>query len=102
MSLILIEAPSSAYRRGMLSWITVTHTTKIAYKANRAGVAERFPAPAVPKSIAVDLALLGHDDQLRRARELSGLTTAQQHDATTLSRRRPVPGLGAILSLGLL
>ena len=28
---------------------------KIAYKANRDGVAERFPDPAVPKSIAVDL-----------------------------------------------
>ena len=32
---------------------------KIAYKANRDGVAERFPDPAVHKSIAVDLALKG-------------------------------------------
>jgi hypothetical protein len=32
---------------------------KIASKANRDGVAERFPAPAVPKSIAGDLALIG-------------------------------------------
>jgi hypothetical protein len=31
---------------------------KIAYKANRDGVAERFAAPAVPKSIEVDLALI--------------------------------------------
>jgi hypothetical protein len=30
---------------------------KIAYKTHRAGVAERFAAPAVPKSIEVDLAL---------------------------------------------
>src|SRR5215813_2335316 len=44
---------------------------KIAYKANRDGVAERFPEPAVQKSIAVDLALIGHDDQLRRDVELS-------------------------------
>lgn len=36
---------------------------KIAYKAHRAGVAERFPDPAVPKSVAVDLALLDFDDQ---------------------------------------
>src|SRR3954454_18952668 len=28
---------------------------KLAYKANRAGVAQRFPAPAVQKSIEVDL-----------------------------------------------
>jgi hypothetical protein len=39
---------------------------KIAYTANRDGVAERFPAPAVQQSIAVDLALIGHDDALRR------------------------------------
>jgi len=31
---------------------------KIAYTANRAGVAERCAAPAVPKSIAVDRALI--------------------------------------------
>src|SRR5437016_6947113 len=31
---------------------------KIAYKANRAGVAERFPDPAVHKSVEVDLALI--------------------------------------------
>jgi hypothetical protein len=36
---------------------------KIAYKANRGGVAERFPAPAVPKSVAVDLALIDFYDQ---------------------------------------
>ena len=31
---------------------------KIASKANRTGVAERFSAPAVQQSIAVDLALI--------------------------------------------
>jgi hypothetical protein len=39
---------------------------KIAYKANRVGVAARFPAPAVQKSIEGALALLGHYDALRR------------------------------------
>ena len=33
---------------------------KLAYKANRDGVAERLADPAVQKSIEVDLALLGH------------------------------------------
>ena len=33
---------------------------KLASKAHRAGVAERFPDPAVPKSMAVALALLGY------------------------------------------
>ena len=74
---------------------------KIADKANRDGVAARFPAPAVPKSIAVDLALIGHDDQLLHDRELSLLQTAKQHDANTLYRLRTVPGLGELLRLGL-
>ena len=38
--------------------------TKIAYKANREGVAERFADPAVHKSIAVDLALITSYDEL--------------------------------------
>ena len=36
---------------------------KIAYQANRGGVAERFPDPAVHKSVEVDLALLDFYDQ---------------------------------------
>ncbi len=36
---------------------------KIAYKANRVGVAERFPAPAVHQSVEVDLALIAFYDQ---------------------------------------
>jgi transposase len=75
---------------------------KIAYKANRDGVAERFPDPAVQKSIEVDLALIGHYDQLLRDVELSILKTAKQHHAQTLYLLRTVPGIGEILSLVLL
>ena len=75
---------------------------KIAYKANRDGVAERFPDPAVQKSIEVDLALIGHDDQLLRDVERSILTTARQHHAQTLYLLRTVPGIGEILSVVLL
>src|SRR5215475_11807865 len=100
-------------RRQRAEWLAHLHNThsqynlpelgkKIASKANRDGVAERFPAPAVPKSIAVDLALLGHDDQLLRDVALSSLTTAKQYKAQTLSLRRTVPGIGAILSVVLL
>jgi len=53
----------------------------------------------VQKRIEVDLALVGHYDQLLRDVELSILTTATQHDANTLSLLRPVPGIGEILSL---
>jgi hypothetical protein len=51
---------------------------KLASKATRDGVAERFPAPAVPKSLAVALALLGHDDQRLRDVEIAILNTAKQ------------------------
>ena len=75
---------------------------KIAYKANRDGVAERFSDPAVQKSIEVDLTLIGYYDQLLHDMELSVLKTAKQHDANTLYRLRTVPGIGEILSLVLL
>jgi transposase len=75
---------------------------KIAYKANRNGVAERFLDPAVQKSIAVDLALIDHDDRLLRAMALTIRRTAKQHDANTLYLLRTVPGIGEILSLVLL
>jgi transposase len=75
---------------------------KIAYKANRVGVAERFPDPAVQKSIAVDLALIDYYDQLLRDLELAIVTMAKQHDANTLYLLQTVPGIGKILSLVLL
>ena len=75
---------------------------KIAYKATRDGVAERFADPAVPNSIAVDLALIGYYDALLRDVELTILTTAKQHDANTLYLLQTVPGIGKILSLVLL
>ena len=75
---------------------------KLAYKANRGGVAERFPDPAVQKSIEVDLALLGHYDDLLRDMEFAILRTAKQHNAHTLYLLRTVPGIGEILSLVLL
>ncbi len=75
---------------------------KIAYKANRDGVAERFADPAVHKSIEVDLALITSDDAWRRDGELSLVTTAKHHDANTRSLLPTVPGIGKILSLVLL
>ena len=75
---------------------------KIAYKANRDGVAERFPNPAVQKRIEVNLALIGQYDHLLRDVELAVLKTAKPHDAHTLYLLRTVPGIGEILSLVLL
>jgi transposase len=75
---------------------------KIAYKANRDGVAERFADPAVQKSIEVDLALITYYDELLRDVELTIIKTAKHHDAQTLYLLQTVPGIGKILSLVLL
>jgi transposase len=75
---------------------------KIAYKANRDGVAERFADPAVQKNVEVDLALITYYDQLLNNLELSITKTAKQHDANTLYLLHTVPGIGKILSLVLL
>jgi transposase len=72
---------------------------KIAYQANRQGVAERFHDPAVHQTIEVDLARLTSDDALLRDWELALLKTAKQHDAPTLSWPQTVPGIGKSLSL---
>jgi transposase len=72
---------------------------KIAYKANREGVANRFTELAVQENIEVDLALLTYDDALLSDLELYVLNTAKQHDANPLSLVQTVPGIGKILSL---
>jgi transposase len=75
---------------------------KLAYKANRDGVAERFPDPAVQKSMEVDLALLGYYEPLLRDLALHSVKASKQHDAHTLHLLQTVPGIGKILSLVLL
>jgi transposase len=72
---------------------------KIASKATRDGVAERFAEAAVQKSIAVDLALLTYSDQRLGDWERSIVKAAKHHDATTRYLWQPVPGIGQILSL---
>jgi transposase len=75
---------------------------KIAYQANREGVAERFEEAAVQKTIEVDLALITYDDERLKDLELTILKTAKRHDAYTLYLLQTVPGIGKILSLVLL
>jgi hypothetical protein len=78
-------------RAALLAHIHNTHSQynwpdigkKLAYKANRAGVADRFPAPAVQPSMAVDLALIDPDDRLLTALELSSVTPATPDEAQT-------------------
>ena len=75
---------------------------KIAYKANREGVAERFPEVAVQKSIQLDLNLLDYYDQLLTKLEHELSLTAKVHDADSYFRIRSIPGIGRILGLVIL
>jgi transposase len=75
---------------------------KIAYKANRQGVAERFADASVQKTVEVDLALITYYDDLLNDLELFILKTAKHHDPHTLYLLQTVPGIGKILSLVLL
>jgi transposase len=70
---------------------------KIASKANREGVAERFADPAVQKRIDVDLALITSYDALLRDVERTIVTTARHPDANTLYLLHTVPGIGKLL-----
>jgi transposase len=97
-------------RAALLPHIQNTHSPynlpqsgqQLAYQANRDGGATRVPEPAVPKSLEGELALIGHDDDRRTARELALVQTAQAHDAQPVSRLRSIPGGGQLLALGLL
>jgi transposase len=75
---------------------------KIAYKANRQGVAEHFTDSSVSKSVEMDLSLIDHYDQLLTEVELYITQTAKVHDVNTFYRLRSVPGIGKILALVLL
>ena len=75
---------------------------KLAYKANRTGVAEHFPEPSVRKTVEVDLQLINEYDELLRELELYIVTTAKHHDVHTFYRLRSIPGVGKILALVLL
>jgi transposase len=75
---------------------------KLAYKANRTGVAERFPEPAVQQSMEVDLALIGYDDHVLSDVDLPIVKVARQHDAHTVYLLQTVLRIGNILRLVLL
>ncbi len=72
---------------------------QLAYKANREGVEEHFPDPSVRKTIAVEVSLIDHYDQLLGEVELYSTRTAKAHDVQTFARLQSVPGMGKILAL---
>ena len=64
---------------------------KISYKANREGVAERFPDQSVRKSIELDLKPLDYYDQLLPHLEHEISLIAKIHDPDSYFRIRSIP-----------
>jgi transposase len=75
---------------------------KLAYKANREGVEEHCPDPSVRKTIAVDVSLIDHSDNLLGEGELYITRSAKVPDVQPFARLQSVPGSGQILALVLL
>ena len=75
---------------------------KVAYAANRLGVAERFTERDTRKSVELDFALIAHYDTLIKDLELHLVRQAKQHDPGVFHRLRSVPGIGKILALTIL
>lgn len=75
---------------------------KIAYKANRNGIAEHFPDASVQKSMQVNVALIDFYDQLLTDLELYITRLAKVDDSNSFYLLRSIPGIGKILSLVIL
>jgi transposase len=72
---------------------------KLAFAANRVGVAEQFEEPSVRRSVEVDLTLIGGLDQQIGEVELYLVRHAKVDDPQTYARLQTIPGVGKILAL---
>jgi transposase len=72
---------------------------KLAYQANRDGVAARVPDPAGQQSSEVDLTLINSYDRLLTNLERDLVQPANAPTAQTFYRLRSLPGVGKLLAL---
>jgi len=75
---------------------------KIAHKANREGVAERFEEPCAKMSVELDLRMMDYYDKELTALEYYLEKTVKVHDAVRYYLLRTVPGIGRILAMVIL
>lgn len=75
---------------------------KLTTKANREEALQHFPNPHVRESIAADLNMINHMDEVIAHLEETVLKQAKVDDRKSLSLLRTIPGVGKILSLVLL
>ena len=98
------------HRSDLLAHIQMTHHQyneqtpgkRITYRSNREGVGECFEDLSVRESIAADLALAAHYEDVIQNLEASAVRRAKGHDPDNLQRLRTVPGIGKILALTIL
>lgn len=77
-------------------------TSRIAFKGNRAGVAERFEDASVRKSVELDLEMIGHLDDAIASCERHLERSVKLHDADNFYRLRSIPGVGKVLAMTIL
>jgi hypothetical protein len=75
---------------------------RLANQATREAVAEHFPDPRVRKAIAVEVALIDHDDQLLGAVERYVTRRAKAQEVQPFARLPSGPGSGQSLAVVLL
>ncbi len=106
-ALVRRRMPLGRTRAARLAHVHTTHSPynlpamgqTIADKANRDGVAERLPAPAVHTRSEVAWALIASSDQLLTALARHIVHTATHPDAHPFSRLPALPGVGNIWAL---
>ena len=77
-------------------------TKKLSYKANRAGVAEKFPDESVQRMIESDIAHINHLDEQMQSIELYLMQHAKVDDPLRYQLLQTVPGIGRLLALVIL
>lgn len=75
---------------------------KLSYKANRAGVAEKFADESVRRMVESDIALMNHLDEQMQSLELYLMRHAKVDDPLAYQLLQTVPGIGKLLALVIL
>jgi transposase len=72
---------------------------RLRYAGNREGLSDPFDDGSVKKTVAVDVAVIDHLDELINDLELFIVRHAKVHDSQTFYLLRSAPGIGKVLAL---
>jgi len=77
-------------------------TARLAYKANRIGVADAFEDDSARRSVEIDFVMAGYLDLEIRALELELKRKAKAHQPESFALLKTIPGVGDILAMTIL